>query len=164
MDTTKYLKELQKQGKLPELLKKLGLPNKEVDTANHKCKIYFLSDSLYINSWQARGPENCFEESSFFELNDYMFISGVRDPDQKKLQTLFDYMRQHFDGKVNETETANTDEEQDEDPYLHDCIKFLNELRAQKHDAIDQEAGQKKQAVDDEMATRVLRVNQMYNK
>ncbi len=139
MDLTKYLKELRKQNKLPELLRKLGLPNTEVKTSNHECTCHFLPNSLTIVEWK-NFPAYNSERTDFYEINDYMFISGVRDHNQVKLQKLFDYMKEHFS------------------TYTKDCIHYLQEQQRQKKNELQANCDKEKQNVEHEFNKKIDRV------
>ena len=146
MNNTKYLKELRKQNKLPELLRKLGLPHEEVKTENHECNAHFLPNSLTIVEWK-RFPADGAERTDFYELNDYMFLAGVKDHDQKRLQTLYNYMKENFyvfEGREN--------------AYQEDCIYYLADQQRKRQEELQAECDKKKLDVEFEIGEKMMRV------
>lgn len=137
MDNTKYLKELRKQNKLPELLRKLGLPHEEVKTENHECNAHFLPNSLTIVEWE-KFPAYGAERTDFYELNDYMFLAGVKDHDQKRLQKLFNFMVENFG-----------------DDYRKAAKQFLEELRQARLEEVEAKVAAEKAKVNDEFDMRL---------
>ena len=146
MDNIKYLKELRKQNKLPELLRKLGLPHEEVKTENHECNAHFLPNSLTIVEWE-KFPAYGAERTDFYELNDYMFLAGVKDPGQKRLQKLFDFMKENF-----------YEFEGRENAYQEDCINYLADQQRQRQEALQAECDKKKLDVEYEIGEKMMLV------
>lgn len=128
MDEIRYLKELQRQGRLPELLEKLELPSKEAKSLNYECRIYFFSDRLTINTWE-NFPAHGANRISSYELNDYMLLTGIKDPQQKKLQTFYDFMKKHFV------------------TYKFDCISFLKDQKEKRLTEIEEKCAKAKEII-----------------
>ena len=132
MKTTKYLKELQKQDKLPELLQKLGLPTKPKKNRVYECRPYLALYAEYL----VVDVNEVFKSYSAathcqYKLNDYMLLDGFSEKNQKGLQTLYNYMKANF----------NT--------YTDDCVKYLMEHQEKRFVEIDEKSAKEKTEIDE---------------
>ena len=116
MDETKYLKELQKQGRLPELLRALKISDHEFLGENYGCKITLTNKCLTVFWFHNDGFKH---EEQKRKLNDYIILSGFKGQKLEKLQTLYDFMTKNFE------------------TYADDCLLYLDELEAKKQTQIE---------------------------
>lgn len=157
MDETKYLKELDKHCQLSELLRSLNLPSEVFETAYNGCSREFLSgrpldgmDFLLISKMDSVDLETEIQwTGTNYVLNDYMFIYGIEDPNQEKLQILFDFMNKHFD------------------TYKDDCLKFLTKYQEAKLKQTDEKWKSQKSAINkkfkSEKETIISDINKQIN-
>lgn len=146
MDETKYLRQLQKQGLLSELMEKLGIP-KSCKMRDYECRRMFgkdpLTDEKYlvVSTW-SKDPHYIKDaplvKTHQYVMNDYMLISGIPDPNQEKLQCLFDYMKEHF-----------------HNAYTTDCYVFLSILEKKKLAKLDEKYENDKKAIGAEIDARM---------
>lgn len=129
MDKTKYLKLLQKEGKLSDLLQTLSLPSHDSSGFRYGCKLTMSETCLTIQHWNHDYSSSEDYDDAEYKLNDYTFISGIYDPEQAKLQKLFDFMSSHFP------------------TYKQDAKLYLEELRQKETAKIDAEHNRKKTAL-----------------
>ena len=91
--------------------------------------IHLWNDNLYLSS-PAYGNRT-------YKLNDYIFISGICDPYERKQQKLFDYMKDHF-GEFEGRKNA----------YQEDCVLFLDDLQKRRQEELQERCDKEKLIVE----------------
>lgn len=131
MEETKYLKELQRQGRLPELLRALQISDHEFSGENFGCKITLTNKCLTVYWYRNEGFKH---EEHKRKLNDYQILSGFKKEQKtEKMQVLYKFMESQFD------------------TYIDDCLLYLDELKEKKQNQIDARGERAKNKVSSEI-------------